>query len=179
MKDLDAQMTHRDEEGTMNAAVTKLSEASFAEDWNCDEDQVYDATTAKERELLLQDCRVQLGRVWPVVSSSEKFAMSNTIPRLIADVEALTAERAERHLDLEDVCLQVNARNAEVSELRDLMAALLRKRGDSGEQPGICYTDVGQHCPFCTWNSEDFESLALHDEDCPFGKLSKMLQSNA
>ena len=67
----------------------------------------------------------------------------------------------------------------DVKVLRDLMAALLRKRGDSGEQPGICYTDVGQHCPFCTWNSEDFESLALHDEDCPFGKLSKMLQSNA
>ena len=92
MKDRDVQMTHSDDDATLNNAVTKLSEASFAEDWNCAEDKIYDSTTAKERELLLQDCRVQLGRVWPVVSSSEKFAMSNTIPRLIAEVKVLETE---------------------------------------------------------------------------------------
>lgn len=42
-----------------------------------------------ERDKVLRDARAQTNRVWPVLSSFERFAFENTIPRLIAQVTLL------------------------------------------------------------------------------------------
>lgn len=49
------------EEGTMNDGFTKLSEASFAEDWDSPEDEVYDIAAREQRlEELLAAAREEL-----------------------------------------------------------------------------------------------------------------------
>lgn len=99
-----------DEESTMNDAFTRLSEASFAKDWESDEDKVYDHTTAEEREGWLRDDEVY----------NDPTAVHDIIYRLIADVKA-----GERHLQsLKDDSGDI------ICDLEDQVKRLDRQLGD-------------------------------------------------
>ncbi|KKM73385.1 hypothetical protein LCGC14_1410990 [marine sediment metagenome] len=79
-------------DASMNDGVTKLSEASFAEDWDSAEDRVYDPTTKAERETKraeMEGMRDSWESNFQIPWDESLYAF---VLRLIAEVERLEAE---------------------------------------------------------------------------------------
>ena len=77
----------------------------------------------KHTGRLLYGPKTMMGRLIREVEAGERHLQSlkddagDMLCDLEDQVKRLTAEAAEHHLNLEDVCLQVNARNADVDRL--------------------------------------------------------------